>query len=89
MVKGFFDPGRVTITPAYLAAEGLDESMPPPVHTVVGASQGGIPLSVDRILSNPGAVVIRRTALGTPRWTPGGLPSCWRPQQAAEAAFST
>lgn len=87
MIKGFIAAGKLTITPAYLAAEGLDDTMDEAVHTIVGASRGGVPLGLDRILSVPGATIIRRTALGSPRWTSRGLPACWRPQEAAEAAF--
>lgn len=87
VIKGFFDPGRITIAPAYLASEGLDEAMSPSIVAVVGASQGGVPLGIDRVLSVPGTLVIRRTAMGAPRWQSDGLPTCWRPLEAAERAF--
>jgi len=87
-VKGFFDPGKITISPSYLASEGLTEDMSEAIHIVVGAAQGGVPLAINRILSVPGAAVIRRTALGAPRWRADGLPSSWAPAEAAVATFT-
>ncbi len=88
IVAGFFDPGRITISPAYLAAEGLDDEMSEAIKTVVGTSQGGVPLAVNRVLGVDGACVIRRTITGAPRWTGTGLPVSWNVREAAEKAFS-
>ena len=89
LLRGFMEPTRITITPTYLASEGLVDEMADPIKAVVGASQGGVPLAVNRILNVPDCTIIRRTVTGAPRWHGDGLPRSWNVREAAEQAFSS
>jgi CRISPR-associated endonuclease Csn1 len=85
--SGFKDEIRMSITPMVLASEGLDDAVPIPIRKVL--TDNRIPLSVNVVLSSPNTTIIRRTILGTPRWHSNGLPTSWKPQEAAAAAFSS
>ncbi len=88
VITGFFAADKISLAPAYLAAEGITEDTPPEVADILAANR--IPLSANVILQNPGCAIIRRTILGRPRWDGGGhLPASWHPRLAAEHAFST
>jgi CRISPR-associated endonuclease Csn1 len=90
-IRGFEEPKRVTLGALYLAEEGLakGEDFPDDVKTII---QKGWRPSINTLFSCPDLVIIRRTALGKPRWNStegnsqaGNLPISWKPwQRAAE-----
>lgn len=87
VIKSFEQPTVVSLGPSYLAEEGLT--------SVAGLSDEATKVitrswrpAVATLFSCRELVVVRRTALGQPRWHDGGshLPLSWRPwQRAAEA----
>lgn len=83
IVSGFFTDVHVSLVPAMLASEGVDEEFEPVTRDVLRANR--LPLSVNVVLSLPDLVVVRRTALGRPRWRSEHLPVSWRPVAEAEA----
>jgi CRISPR-associated endonuclease Csn1 len=85
-VKSFEQPTVVTLGALYLAEEGLaeGEDFPDDVRTVI--RRGWRP-SINTLFRCPDLRVIRRTAVGKPRWrsAAGNLPISWSPwQRAAE-----
>jgi len=90
-VKSFEQPTKVALGALYLAEEGLakGEDVPHDVKTII---QKGWRPSINTLFSCPDLVIIRRTALGKPRWNStegnsqaGNLPISWKPwQRAAE-----
>jgi CRISPR-associated endonuclease Csn1 len=86
VVTGFFSADTLSIAPSYLAAEGIDENTEPAVARVLRENR--VRLAVNLVLGAPGATIIRRTALGRPRWRQDGLPASLRLAAAAEDAFA-
>lgn len=84
-IKGFEQPRVITLGPSYLAEEGLpdDWDVPSGVRTVL--KRGWRP-SVSTLFGCRSLAVVRRTALGRPRWQSrlGHLPLSWRPCERAE-----
>ncbi len=85
-LKGFPEPSRLRITPSLLASEGLSDSTPEIVRTVLENS-GSVMPTVNVVLGSPGCTIIRRTVLGRPRWKSDGLPVSWNVGDAADQAF--
>ncbi|MGX6451070.1 type II CRISPR RNA-guided endonuclease Cas9 [Brevibacterium paucivorans] len=85
-VDGFNDSGRVLIRPAYLSAEGLTDSHPKVVRDTLDDGQL---VTARALLSASKTLVIRRTALGAPRWKSdsSGLPVSFSPLRRAEEAL--
>ncbi|MDA8357891.1 MAG: HNH endonuclease [Actinomycetota bacterium] len=81
VVAGIEQPTVITLRPAYLAGEGLnpEADVPESVRAILGLPRGGKGWrpSVNVLLSAPGTAIIRRTALGRPRWHDGPFPSSW------------
>jgi CRISPR-associated endonuclease Csn1 len=86
ILTGFYDVGRVSIAPALLALEGVDQSTPEVVAKVLRENR--IPLSLNSFFGSNDCRVIRRTVLGRPRWTHPNLPVSWSPLEEAQKAFS-
>lgn len=91
-VSGFFDDGRVSLVPSYLAAEGLPDRFKAAADRSEAQKavqqileQNRIPLAINVILQDPSLVVVRRTALGRPRWKSNSLPVSWQPSKVARA----
>jgi len=85
-VKSFEQPTVVTLGALYLAEEGLGEAEDFP-DDVRGVIRRGWRPSINTLFSCPDLMVIRRTAIGKPRWrsAAGNLPVSWHPwQRAAE-----
>jgi len=83
LVTGFFDDTKLSLTPALLASEGLGESQGEALKLVLTANR--LPLAVNGTLSLPSCTIVRRTALGRPRWISAHLPVSWQPREVAEA----
>lgn len=86
-LSGFFSDFQLSIVPAHLAHEGVDEKTPPAVAKILKDNR--IPTATNALLGAPGTTIIRRTILGTPRWQDNGLPTSWKPQEAAAIAFGS
>ena len=85
-VDGFNDSGRILMRPAYLSAEGLTDSHPQVVRDTL---EDGQLVTARALLSASKTLVIRRTALGAPRWKAdsSGLPVSFSPLRRAEEAL--
>jgi hypothetical protein len=86
-LTGFFTLNQMSIAPSYLASEGIDDSTPVSVATVLKANR--IPMGINVILGSPDCTIIRRTVTGAPRWHGDGLPRSWNVREAAQQAFSS
>lgn len=95
-VSGFENATRVSIVPSYLALEGTPEPWlaADSPHTTSGQRAMAAILKANRhriavsvLFKDPSALVVRRTALGRPRWNSTGLPTCWSPRRAAHQAL--
>lgn len=77
VVAGFEQPTILAIRPSYVAGEGINEgtSLPPDARNVAG--ERGWRVAVNVLFGLPGLAVIRRTALGRPRWGNEHLPQSW------------
>lgn len=92
-VTGLPTDTKIGIAPGYLAKEGLSEldeceeesAGIKAARTILGKNV--VLLAVNVVFQDPSLLVIRRTALGRPRWSSDSLPSTWSPWRAAEAAF--
>lgn len=72
---------KVSLMPSQLASEGIDETTDEAVAELL--NQGRVRLSVGKVFGSD-VCVIRRTALGSPRWNgTSGLPACFRPLTVA------
>jgi len=77
-IAGFDVQGKkLKLRPLYLADEGLDDNTDAVVHTVIKGN-GWRPL-INDVCSIPTLRIIRRTAIGRPRWTSKTLPTSWSP----------
>lgn len=85
VIKGFFDPGRISIVPSYLAYEGIDDDVPEIVQQTL--RDGRIPTAVNVLLADPSTTIIRRSVLGTVRWRHDGTSASWNPYRVAEKSF--
>ncbi|WP_041835088.1 type II CRISPR RNA-guided endonuclease Cas9 [Acidothermus cellulolyticus] len=92
VVTGFEDDKRINLKPAFLSAEQAEvlrteRSDRPDTLTEAGEILAQFfprcwRATVAKVLCHPGLTVIRRTALGQPRWRRGHLPYSWRPWSA-------
>lgn len=82
-VSGFEQPHLLNIEPRYLASEGVPEDAPEAVLALVGPKGSSAPLAVNTLLAADGTTIIRRTALGRPRWRDSSLPTSWCPSEVA------
>lgn len=80
---GFFTDVQISLVPSMLASEGADASLSEVARDVLVANR--LPLSVNVAMSLPQLRVLRRTALGSPRWRGTHLPVSWCPRDVAEA----
>lgn len=85
-VTGFFDDTKISIAPALLASEGIDDLTPEAVSTVLKDNR--IPTAVNVLLADASLKVLRRSVTGVPRWNTRGLPASWSPRDAALKAFA-
>lgn len=85
-VDGFNDMKRLRIRPAYLSAEGLTDKHSQIVRETL---QNGQRVNMAALLGHSGTAIIRRTALGAPRWKRdrSGLPVSFSPLRLAEEAL--
>ena len=85
-VDGFYDNRRLRIRPAYLSAEGLTDNHSKVVHETLEKGQF---VNAGALLSASRTLLIRRTALGAPRWKldSSGLPVSFSPLKLAEEAL--
>jgi len=83
-VRGFEQPRVITLGPLYLADEGLPKDWDASPSVKVVMEDGWRP-AVSTLFGCPSMTVIRRTALGRPRWQrgPGNLPESWKPWERA------
>ncbi len=94
VISSFEASAQATLKPRYLAKEGLDENnntqpseldedsnTQPKWVTII--KRGWRPM-VNNLLSSDGLIVIRRSALGVPRWKSSHLPISWSPSRRAE-----
>lgn len=86
-VSGFFAADKISLAPALLASEGVSDDMPEIVRSVLSANR--IPLAVNVVLNSEGCTILRRTITGAVRWRDDGLPTSWKPLEAAERAFNS
>lgn len=84
-VSGFFSGTKLSVSPALLSSEGMDESTPEAVRLVLAANR--IPLAVNVLLGKENVRILRRSVLGSVRLRDEGLPTSWKPQEAAQEAF--
>jgi CRISPR-associated endonuclease Csn1 len=82
---GLAEPTKISILPRLLAREGIDDRTPQVVKKVLEDQR--ITLAVNKVLSLPQCVIVRRTVMGNPRWRDDGLPISWKPSEAALRAF--
>ena len=82
-ISGFEQPHLLNIEPRYLAGEGIPEDAPEAVLALIGPRGSSAPLAVNTLLAADGTKVIRRTALGRPRWRHSSLPTSWCPTEVA------
>jgi len=83
IISGLVGDAKMSLVPAQLALEGMPETAHPAVRQILNDNRAR--LAVNEVFNLPELHVIRRTALGRPRWaTNGHLPSSWRPSQRAE-----
>ena len=82
---GLAEPTRISILPRLLAREGIDDRTPQAVKKVLEDNR--ITLAVNKVLSLPQCVILRRSIMGKPRWRDDGLPISWKPSEAALRAF--
>jgi len=85
-INNFPESGKVNLGPLYLADEGVVKNADT-CSSVQKIIQNGWRIAINTLFSCSDLVIIRRTALGTPRWNgqAGNLPISWRPwQRAAE-----
>lgn len=87
-IKSFEQPRVIKLGPMYLAEEGLPDNwgVPSDVRTVM--TRGWRP-AVSTLFGCRSVTVVRRTALGRPRWQrgPGNLPQSWKPWERAVEAL--
>jgi CRISPR-associated endonuclease Csn1 len=85
-ITGFFTTKQISIAPRLLASEGIDEEGTPQlIKQVLFANR--IPMSINVIFGQSNFAVIRRSILGTVRWTGAGAPVSWVPEVEARKAF--
>ena len=85
-ITGFFTTKQISIAPRLLASEGIDEEETPQlIKQVLLANR--IPMSINVIFGQSNFAVIRRSILGTVRWTGVGAPISWVPEVEARKAF--
>lgn len=90
LLTGMREDGRASVAPALLAAEGLPDADPEGEAAGVLAQvlkDNRVALAVNVLFQDPRLIVIRRTALGKPRWRSDVLPVSWSPWKAAQAVF--
>ncbi|MDA8400280.1 MAG: HNH endonuclease [Actinomycetota bacterium] len=85
IITGFFSSDQLSIAPALLAYEGVDDDTEEIVRKTLKDNR--IRIAVNVLLGSPGCSIIRRTALGRPRWRSGSLPVSWNVEANARAAF--
>jgi CRISPR-associated endonuclease Csn1 len=85
-LSGFFASDKISIIPRYLATEGVDEDATPLLVKEI-LKENRIPTSLNVLFSRPTCTVIRRSILGTVRWTGRGAPVSWVPGVEARKAF--
>lgn len=86
-VSGFMSNSQMSIRPSQLALEGADDTTPEALMAIL-TNSNGLPLSTNVLLGSAGCTIIRRTITGAVRWRAEGLPTSWKPQEAAERAFN-
>lgn len=83
-IVGFSEPTRITLRPAQLAGEGLDGAINPvlkeePAVKELIAGKGWRP-TPNKLFSTHRPVIVRRDAMGIPRWQSAAhLPISWKP----------
>ena len=85
-VRSFEQPTVITLGPMYLSEEGLSEDWEVS-SDVLKVMKRGWRAAVATLFGCPSLTVIRRTALGRPRFqsAPSNLPRSWQPwERAAE-----
>lgn len=78
-IVGYDSATNLTLRPLYLSAEGLTDNSNEIIHRVV-KSKGWRPVVSD-VCSVSTLKIIRRTALGQPRWHSEVLPTSWSPHE--------
>lgn len=78
VLSGFFDAGRIVIRPHFLSNENPPDGLSPTASSVL--ERGGR-ASIGAFL--PGISVIRREALGNPRWHSTRIPRSFSPMEEA------
>ena len=84
-IAGILTPTKMGLRPLYLSEEGLTGDPALVVRTVI-EGVGWRPV-INDVFSVPTLRVIRRTALGRPRWKSATLPASWSPATEAKLRF--
>lgn len=84
-LEGMDAPSRLTLRPLYLSEEGLDDNSEVCVKKIV--KRPGWLLTINVALNSQNLTIIRRTAIGAPKWkrqTGEHQPISWKPYQIAK-----